>query len=209
MSAPSRSVAGVIPAAGASHRMGRPKAFLEIGGDTFLQRVVRALADGGCDPVYVVVEGGDRAAEEEAAATGARVLSNPVPGEGPITSLRLALAVLDDDTDGVVYLPLDHALVEPRHVARLLEEAHTAEAPLALPVHRGKRGHPAFFARSLFDELSDPGLEGGARTVVHRYLDRARLLPTDDPAVVVDIDTPEAYEKALALYEAAMAQESP
>lgn len=204
-----RSVAGVVPAAGASRRMGRPKAFLQIAGDTFLRRVVRALSDGGCDSVYVVVEEGDRAVEEEAWAAGARVLRNPDPGEGPVTSLRLALAALNEDVDGVVYLPLDHALVEPRHVARLLEEAEAAAAPLALPVHRGKRGHPAFFARMLFDELADPELEGGARTVVHRYLDRARLLPTDDPAVVVDIDTPEAYKKALALYEAARVQEAP
>lgn len=189
--------------------MGRPKAFLEIGGDTFVQRVVRALSDGGCAPVYVVVEEGAGAVEEEASAAGARVLRNPDPGEGPITSLRLALAALDEDVDGVVYLPLDHALVEPRHVALLLAEAEATAAPLALPVHRGKRGHPAFFARALFNELADPELEGGARVVVHRYLDRARLLPTDDPAVVVDIDTPEAYERALALYGAPTTQESP
>lgn len=209
MSARSPSVAGVIPAAGASRRMGRPKALLRIDGDTFLRRVVRALSEGGCDPVYVVVVEGDEAAAEEASAAGARVLHNPDPGEGPVTSLRLALATMDEGADGVVYLPLDHALVESRHVARLLAEANASRAPLALPVHRGKRGHPAFFARTLFDELSDPELEGGARTVVHRYLDRARLLPTEDPAVVVDIDTPEAYERALALHEAAAAKEAP
>lgn len=199
----------MIPAAGASQRMGRPKALLRIDDDTFLRRVVRALSDGGCDPVYVVVEEGDDPAAEEASAAGARVLHNPDPGEGPITSLRLALAALDDGTEGVVYLPLDHALVEPRHVARLLAEADASGAPLALPVHEGKRGHPAFFGRTLFEELSDPELEGGARTVVHRYLDRARLLPTDDPAVVVDIDTPEAYERALALHDAAASREAP
>ena len=195
----SGQVAGVVPAAGASRRMGRHKALLPMAGSTFVRRVVHALKEGGCSPVLVVVQEGDVPAADEARAAGATVLENPEPGDGPLTSLRLALEALDDEVTGVVYLPVDHALVEPRHVAALLETAERSEAPLALPVYRGKRGHPAYFSRSLFDELLDPGLEGGARTVVHRHLERAALLDTDDAAVVIDIDTPAKYEEALDL----------
>ena len=183
--------------------MGRPKGFLEIGGRTFTQRVVRALSEGGCDPVYVVVDAGDARLADHARATGASVLENPDPGEGPITSLRLALGRLPDGVEAVVYLPLDHALVEPEHVAELLAAAARSGAPLALPVHGGKRGHPAFFRRMLFEELTDPLLEGGARTVVHRHLGRAHLLPCDDVAVITDMDTPEAYERGRRLHATA------
>lgn len=185
--------------------MGRPKGFLEVGGTTFARRVVRALHGGGCSPVFVVVNEGDEALADHLAGTDATVLSNPAPGEGPITSLRLALRVVQSRVDAVVYLPLDHALVEAHHVARLIERAQETAATLALPVHGGKRGHPAYFSRRLFDELLDPDLEGGARTVVHRYLADACLIDTDDPAVVADIDTPEAYRDALELYEATSA----
>jgi CTP:molybdopterin cytidylyltransferase MocA len=183
--------------------MGKPKGLLEIAGETFVQRVVRALADGGCDPVYVVIAEGDAEVGALARRAGARVLPNPDPGEGPITSLRVALGAVAPSVAGVVYLPLDHALVESGHVSRLLDAAHRSRATLALPVHGAKRGHPAFFRRSLFDELLDPDLEGGARTVVHRHLDSACLLPFDDPAVVTDIDTPEAYAEALRTHAAA------
>ena len=195
----SRHVAGVVPAAGASRRMGRHKALLPMGGSTFVARVVSALDEGGCSPVLVVVKEGDVPAAEEARAAGATVLENPDPGDGPLTSLRLALDALDDEVAGVVYLPVDHALVEPRHVKALLKAAERSGAPLALPVYRERRGHPAFFSRSLFDELGDPELEGGARTVVYRHLDRAALVETDDAAVVIDIDTPTKYEEALDL----------
>lgn len=183
--------------------MGRPKGLLRLGEASFAQRVIRALRDGGCRPVVVVVDEGDVELVEHLAGEDATVLTNPDPGEGPITSLRLALRQLKGRVDAVVYLPLDHALVEAEHVSALLEAAREADAALALPVHEGKRGHPAYFSRLLFDELLDPVLEGGARTVVHRHLDGACLLDTDDPAVVADIDTPEAYREAVQLYASA------
>lgn len=196
--AETRSIAGVVPAAGASARMGRPKALLDLGGRSFVHRVVGSLADGGCDPVLVVVARGDDAVAAEARAAGARALVNPDPGEGPVTSLRLALAHLDAGVDAIAYLPVDHPLVTPATVALLLAEARAAGAPLTLPMRGARRGHPAIFGRALFAELADPGLAGGARTVVHRHLAEARLVAVDDPGVIADIDTPEAYAAARA-----------
>lgn len=190
-------VVGVVPGAGASRRMGRPKALLHLGGRTFLDRVVRALRDGGCASVVVIVAEGDAAVTAEAHATGATVLENPDPGEGPITSLRLAIETLSTDVDAIAWLPLDHALVEARDVDPLLAAFARSGAPVTLPVYSGKRGHPAIFHRILFAELTDRDLEGGARTVVHRHLDDACLLNTERENVVIDIDTPEAYQHAL------------
>jgi molybdenum cofactor cytidylyltransferase len=192
-----RPYAGVIPSAGSSVRMGRPKALLPIEGETFLARTVRALREGGCDPVLVVVAQGQPELSERLAdvaeRAGGRVLLNPSPGEGPITSLRLAIRTLGDSVEGLVYLPVDHPLVRPETVAVLLAEARVKRAALTLPTHRGERGHPAVFAAALFAELADPALEGGARVVVHRYLDHAVLIEVDDPGVLTDIDTPESY----------------
>jgi molybdenum cofactor cytidylyltransferase len=193
------SFAGVVPAAGSSRRMGRPKALLRIEGETFVRRVVRALREGGCDPVYVIGTEGDAGAAEEAAAAGGTLLPNPAPGEGPITSLRIALGELDDSCAGVVYLPLDHPMVPAALIMELLEAARERDAVLTLPVFGDERGHPAVFGRALFPELLDPALQGGARTVVHRHLDAARLVPTTERGVVTDVDTPSAYADALDL----------
>ena len=190
-------VAGIVPCAGASRRMGRSKALLELEGRTFVRRVVEALAGGGCAPVLVVVRPGDDDEARAAREAGATVLENPNPGEGPITSLRLALDHLDPEIDAVAFCPVDHPLLKADTVQTLLSAAEGGEAPLALPVHEGERGHPGVFGRALFDELLDPELEGGARTVVHRHLDEALLVEVEDPGVVTDIDTPEGYREVL------------
>jgi CTP:molybdopterin cytidylyltransferase MocA len=192
-----RSFAGVVPSAGASARMGRPKALLPLDGETFLVRTVRTLRAGGCDPVLVVVAEGEKQLATEAERAGARALFNPDPGEGPITSLRLALRVLGDSAAGLVYLPVDHPMVRAETVATLLAAARSRSAKLTVPLYGGKRGHPAVFAAALFAELADPSLEGGARTVVHRHLDQALLVDVDDAGVLTDIDTPDAYAAVL------------
>lgn len=193
---PAPRVAGVIPCAGASTRMGRSKALLDAGGRSFLAATVGALVGGGCDPVVVVV-GPDQPDEaRRAKAAGAVVLENPDPGEGPVTSLRLALAVLGGSVEGVAYLPVDHPGILPDTVATLRETFLESGAPLVLPTHGGDRGHPALFRRTLFPALADPALEGGARTVVHAHLGDAVLVAVDDAGVTQDIDTPEAYRAA-------------
>jgi molybdenum cofactor cytidylyltransferase len=187
--------------------MGRAKALLELDGETFLRRVVRSLAEGGCSPVFVVATAGSDDVAAEARRAGAEVLVNPDPGEGPITSLRIALGAIGDTVDGVAYLPVDHPLVRPDTVAKLLDAARSSKAKLTLPMHGPRRGHPAVFHRTLFPALLDPELEGGARAVVHRHLDSARLLYPNDPGVLIDVDTQEAYEAALGAHEAAGAEE--
>ena len=177
--------------------MGSTKALLEVEGETFLARAVRSLAEGGCDPVMVVVA--ERAEEiaEEAKGCGATLLVNPDPGDGPITSLRIAINSLHDEVDAIAYLPVDHPLVRPDSVAALLRAAKGSGSALTIPMYGRKRGHPAVFGRALFRELCDPTLEGGARTVVHRHLENACLMPSDDPGVITDIDTPAEYDSAL------------
>lgn len=193
---PPRRVAGVIPCAGDSTRMGRSKALLDAGGRSFLAATVGALVAGGCDPVVVVVGPGQPDEARRAKAAGAAVLENPEPGEGPVTSLRLALAVLGASVEGVAYLPVDHPRVRPETVAALVSALRDGEAPVVLPVFQGRRGHPALFRRTVFRDLADPDLQGGARTVVHAHLESAALLDVDDAGVVTDIDTPDAYRDA-------------
>lgn len=190
-------VAGVVPCAGASTRMGTSKALLDAGGRSFLAAVVGSLFGGGCDPVVVVVGPGQEDERRRATAAGALVLDNPDPGEGPITSLRLALAALGEQVDGVAFCPVDHPMVRPETVAELLDAFTGGGAPVVLPVHQDRGGHPTLFRHTIFAELADPALEGGARTVVRRHLQQAIQLQVDDAGVVTDIDTPEAYRAAM------------
>ena len=88
------AAAGIVLAAGASSRMGSPKALLDAGGETFLARLARALRRGGCDVVLAVTASGRGAIADEARRAGCGVVVNPGGAGGQIGSLRAALGWL-------------------------------------------------------------------------------------------------------------------
>lgn len=185
----------MVPACGLSTRMGSAKALLDAGGQSFLARVVDALAAGGCDPVVVVAREPGGAVAKEAGAAGAVVAANPAPGDGPISSIRIALAGWGNGMDGCAICPVDHPLVTGATVRSLVERFAETAGGVVIPTYRGRRGHPALFHRRLFPELLDPTLPEGARTVVRRRPSRVRECAVEDAGVVADIDTPAEYRR--------------
>lgn len=197
-----RSV-GIVLAAGASRRMGTPKAGLELGGQSFLARAVAALAAGGTD-VRVVVTGAARTSVAAALPAGDDVtlLDNPAPDRGQLSSLKIALvhaaATWPEAAVAVVGL-VDHPAVRGATVAALLEAARgPAPSAIVVPAYRGKRGHPVAFARAVWPELLGADDARGARSVVRADAERVRVLDLDDPGVLIDVDTPADLQRLLA-----------
>ncbi|MEE9184431.1 MAG: NTP transferase domain-containing protein, partial [Acidimicrobiia bacterium] len=91
-------IPGVVLAAGASSRMGRPKALLptDVAGETFLTRIIRTLREAEVDDV-VVVMGKDADAIRQAVQgdLAPRFMENPEPEAGQLSSLLVALRAVD------------------------------------------------------------------------------------------------------------------
>ena len=193
-------VAGIVLAAGASRRMGTPKASLCFGARTFLAHAIAALEDGGVGDVVVVA--GEAAATVRAALPAGRtipLLRNPAPDRGQLSSLKIALqhvCATIPDAGAVVMALVDHPAVRAGTVAALLAAA--GEAAIVVPTYGGRRGHPVLFARTVWQELLDAPDELGARAVVHADVGRVRLVPVDDAGILVDVDTPEDFRELLA-----------
>jgi len=190
-------IAGIVLAAGRSRRMGRPKAFLRLGGLTFLERAVAALRDGGCDPVVVVAgPRGDAAADEIAEAAGrlgASAARNPDAESPQVASLRAGLRALGEEVEAAVVTPVD----VPRagaEVVRGLIAAFTAKGcPIAQPFDGARHGHPVLFARRVWPELLHGDLPEGARTVIHAHA--AEVVEVRVPRLPMDVDTPEDFRR--------------
>ena len=187
--------AGLILAAGASSRMGTVKALLELEGRTFLDRIIEALA-GECSPVCVVL--GHHA---EAIRSGLRdpdraiFVENPQPERGQLSSLQCGLAVIPSTSRGVLFTPVDIPAIRPGTVAQIARRFAQGDAPLVIPRYENRRGHPVCLSRPLIDELLELSVDTRASDVIHRHLDEAVFLDVDDPAIVDDIDDPEAYQR--------------
>ena len=190
-------IASIILAAGASSRMGTPKALLDYHGETFLDRLIRVMGLA-TDPVIVVL--GYHAARIRSATRRAATFAiNPAPDRGQLSSLQTGLAALPGEVQGFAFIPMDCPVVQEETVARLAAalESRDAETLFVIPRRGDKRGHPVFAARQIADELLALPGDGQARDVVHRYVSRTRYIDVDDSGILADIDDPEAYRKLL------------
>lgn len=139
---------GVILAAGASSRMGSPKALLrDPRGRTFLARVAAALRSGGCGAVLVVA--GRHAADiASALPSGALLALNPRWERGQLESARAGLArALDLAPRSVLIHPVDAPRVRGSDVERALRAARRGR--LAVACFAGERGHPVALPAAL------------------------------------------------------------
>lgn len=189
-------IGGIVLAAGYSSRMGAFKPLLELGGQSALRRAVSALQAAGA--VCAVVTGHRR---EELAAqiaeAGAEELYNPDYDGGMFTSVRRGVAHFAAlGAEGVLLLPCDCPAVPAEAVRELLS---CAGEEFAVPVYRGKKGHPLWIPRRYFDEILAHDGTQGLKGVTRRHEDRMLRLTVPFEGVVLDMDRPEDYRRLLEL----------
>jgi molybdenum cofactor cytidylyltransferase len=193
-------VGAVVLAAGASSRMGRPKALLPVGpaGDCFLTHLVATLRAGGVDDVVVVL-GADEAAVRpiaERVQPPVRVVVNPDFERGQLSSLVVALDVVDrPGMNAILVAPVDVPLVGAETVRALLAAYERLRAPVVRPAREGRHGHPVLIDRSLFAELRAADPSAGARAVIRAHESSVVNVMVDDDGAFVDIDTRAEYER--------------
>jgi molybdenum cofactor cytidylyltransferase len=190
-------VGAILLAAGLSQRMGTCKQLLPLGEKTVIAHCLEGLLAGGAEEVIVVVGPQGGAVAEEVEDYPLTVVRTAIPHGDMAASALFGRDALSPGISGVLVALCDHPLVAPTTL-RLLA-AHHAEKPdsIIIPLHEGRKGHPALFPRHVLDELD------GSRTlrdVVRATPDRVCLVEVCDPGVLLDMDTPEEYLKVTAFY---------
>jgi molybdenum cofactor cytidylyltransferase len=202
------TIAGLVLAAGESSRMGRDKALLPYRGRTFLETIIAKLREAGIDRVAVVLghhaETIQRAIGWSGAApAGVEVVINPDYGRGQTSSLQAGLRAFERPAtesaprlgapDAVVLCLVDHPAFDPATVTTLLEGFERTRAPVIVPLHGGRRGHPVLIARPLFAPLLALSGDEGANRVIHAWGGQTKQVEVPDSGILVDVDDPAAY----------------
>lgn len=176
------SVHGLLLAAGAGRRMGRPKALVE----GWLVAALDVLERGGCDGRTVVLG----AAHEEARAlvpAGIEVVVAEDWADGMGASLRAGLAASPDAEAVLVHL-VDLPDVTAEVVARVLG-ADTGPETLARAAYDGKPGHPVLIGRAHWAGVIETARgDRGARDYLASH--EVTLVECGDLATGADIDRP-------------------
>jgi molybdenum cofactor cytidylyltransferase len=191
----------LLLAAGESARMGQPKALLPWQGRTLLEFQLEQLLAGGIRRVVLVLGHAAEAIRRLAPPLpGTTIVVNPDYGTGKTGSVRAGMDAMAADADAVLVLSVDQP--RPAAMIRQMCAAHEAAGALiTVPVFGGRHGHPTIFARSLFPEMRDIAEETqGLRALRHRHRGETHVLQTATRLPLIDINTPEDFQTALAFF---------
>ena len=187
-------IVAVVPAAGRSSRMGRAKALLPFGGATVLETVLMRLAEAGVMGSIVVLRPDlTEAAAPLALRRGARIGVNANPEAEMLDSIRLGLAAVMGDPDAIFIWPTDCPSVSAGTLRALAHEASRERA--VLPVFGGRRGHPLLLGAGLLADVAAIPPAQGMNALWRRRPEVLVEVDVADAGVLVDLDTPEDYEK--------------
>jgi molybdenum cofactor cytidylyltransferase len=185
-------ITAVVLAAGASSRMGAHKLLLPVGGEPLVRRVVRRVSRAGFDEVLVIV--GHGRGDVAAALDGlhVRVADNPDYPTGMGSSFRTAIEAMPG-SDAAMFALADQPLLAPGDYRRLLDTYRAGSAGIVSVRYGEVMAPPHLFARKYFPELA--ALVHGARSVLLAHQDDTTIVRFA-PAMLLDVDTPEDYERA-------------
>ena len=204
-------IAGIILAAGESTRFGQPKQLLDWRGEPFVRAVAKTALEAGLSPVIVVT--GSHASEVASALDElpVQIVHNEAWQSGQASSIIAGLGPLRPSRPppfsvgkwgrpgGGIFLLADQPQVTPTILHALVEKHASTLAPIVAPMVLDQRANPVLFDRVTFPDLMKLEGDVGGRGIFSKH--KVSYLPWHDDAMLLDVDTPEHYQRLKDLLE--------
>lgn len=212
----SHHTAAIILAAGSSSRMGggRHKLLLPLHDRPVLAHVLDTVLASQARPLVLVLGHQPEQVRTHLAAyithSALHIVENPDYLQGMSTSMRLGIQTLqdygykkssDETIDSVLILLGDQPLITAQHIDTLIATYRTTGKRIIAPTYEGKRGNPILFDASLFPELLEVTGDEGGRSVLERHREEIATVEMGNPLANIDVDTWEAYQRVVEVWE--------
>lgn len=194
-------VAGIVLAAGGSTRYGTPKQLLDWKGQSFVRAVAKTALDAGLSPVIVVVGANAEKVEESVRDLGVMILRNEDWKSGQASSINAAVKRLTSPLQeeklcgATIFLLVDQPQVNTSVLSALMEKHAEGLQPILAPMVMDRRANPVLFDRDTFGDLMTLEGDTGGRAIFHKH--RVEYLPWHDDRLLLDVDTPEQYQRLI------------
>ncbi len=186
----------VILAAGASERLGFPKALARFGRRTALQIAVDNVRAAGLPAPIVVLGHAAEFLTRYVSDLRAPVIVNRSWEKGQASSFLTGLRGVPRSAAGFMLYPVDYPLLRPSHVRKLVAAFRAdPDSEIFVPTHARHGGHPVLFRSSIRREIERVGPRRTLRDVVYRDPGRVRFVPIGSNAHRADFDTPRQYRR--------------
>ncbi len=191
-------ISAILLAAGESTRMRQQKALLPWQGTTLIQYQVSSLLEAGISQVIVVL--GYRAERLRSLledTPGVETVLNLRYRTGKSSSVRAGVRQVPPNASAVLVLSVDQPR-SPELVCQVMDAYREKKAPVTYPAYEGRGGHPIIFDGALLPEMASVReSRQGLREVVQRHRAHANRFTLDDSQVLLDLNEPGEYEKAV------------
>jgi molybdenum cofactor cytidylyltransferase len=179
----------IIPAAGASSRMGSPKPKLRLqNGNTFAGYLLKVYAEFGADPVVIIV---NKESDLKGCDNGtAIVVENNHVDLGRSYSIKLGLMKTGNNRKCFIQ-NIDNPYFDKSLLTLLL--GNIQEDSYLIPVFNGKGGHPVLLGEKIIADLKGKDPFGDFREVLSCY--KRIEIPWSDPGILLNINSPSDYRK--------------
>lgn len=187
----------VVLMAGYSKRMGQPKQHVTLKGKTFLSHIIDKLEACGSDIADKIFVGqaNDVNGREKAKLCNGIFVINPVPEGGPLSSIRLAIQHVDENT-AIMLWPTDHPMISKNTIKSIIEAWKKQPDMITVPSDGEHRGHPTIFPAWCLEEFRTIDLNKGAKAVMQMFPERVNHVLVDDSWITRNLNTPELLLQA-------------
>lgn len=188
-----KQCAGIILAAGEARRFGAPKALVDWYGKPLITKLTETMLEAGLQPVVVVVGAYSVQIRQALQEFSITIVDNDAWQQGMLSSLKIGVSALPDDTPGFVMALVDHPYLE-KAIIDCLTNAMTIR-DVIIPVFQGKRGHPVLWNQAAFSTILDLNASKTPRDAL--TLLKVHEVPWQNRFILEDMDTPEDYRRLL------------
>ena len=182
----------LIPAAGASTRLGQSKQLVDYQGKPLLQHVIDVVSSINPSQIVVVTGADADAIRDRVRAPGVNWVHNARWQRGLGGSIALGARAVSPRSSGLMIMLCDQYRITADDLQKLVENWRANQDHIVAARAGGRCMPPLIFPSCMFNDLEKLAGEAGARSLVAQHPEQVTAVPMENAAF--DLDTPEQLQ---------------